>query len=352
MCSSNHPLPPKKVTGAPGYPLPTAQHPEIPGRRSLALLFPGRKAAASRGGDGRGGLGVRGTQRPGNRETEGSGGRERTGAAGGGGRSEDADCEMGRKEGSGGGRWGTRRRVTGGPGRGFGERGTGAVQPGPRPSRLRRLAGVTPEAGVRRAPLPHPAPGPELPDRAPRPSCRGQHPAGPGPATIRPLPLRSALPPRCGPGRLARRPEGARTAGERRAACHIPAGPAAPPAAAGIASEAGWSAGPGASARSRPRPPDSALGAPNGACAAPPRPRAQAPTAGPAPPTRPHPAPDSRFRPPLAPPSPRAGLSRLRPLSGPAPSLTLLLCPLTQGRLHLSRDASPQLTPLLSGLLD
>lgn len=80
---------------------------------------------------------------------------------------------MGRKEGSG--RWEVRNEETGLQGHwaeGSGNGGMGTVQPSP------RLA----SGGSRRAPLPHPASGPEHPGRAPCPSCRGQHPAGTEPS--------------------------------------------------------------------------------------------------------------------------------------------------------------------------
>lgn len=257
LCPRNNPLP-QKVTGAYRHlPCQPAQHPETP-RLSLACFsrrFGRRRGPGTRGGgNGRGG-----------RSEDGRrlrwGGRRGTGVG-----SEKTGFQGDRGEGSGNG-------------------GTGAVQPGPRPSRLSRLARVTPrqEAEGRHA---SPGAGLELRDRAPCPSCP---PASRRDApTIRPLPLRSALPPLRGPGGS---PGDLRAQGPQVGeGPPVTSPPARPPRPLQPASRQWPDGAPRRSLRPFwPRPPDSALGAPNGACAAPPdsvrmrRPRAP-PFASPTPP--------------------------------------------------------------------
>lgn len=160
LCPSNNPLPaPKKSLGhrvPPLQPHSTLTEPRASEPRPAFSWEEGCSPAGRRRG---GGWGFR------EAGVTGSGGVRETGEDGG----QRAGAGEGRTETA---RWGGRRGtrglgggergdgVSGGPGRAFGGRGfrgMGDVRPGPRPSRLRRLARVTPEAGVRRAPLPRPS---------------------------------------------------------------------------------------------------------------------------------------------------------------------------------------------------
>lgn len=184
MCPSNKPLPPKKSPwGTPYLPCNRTAPGPNPGRLSRALLFPGRKAAAPRGGDGEagGGSGSREAGGTGRRRGQGDG-RGRRGS--GRGREKGGRRLRDGEEGGEPGGWEVGNEETGFQGDRGERSGDGVLggwgSSGPAHARL-ALGGSRGSPRRQESEGRHclvPAPGPEQPDRTPCPSGRGQHPAG------------------------------------------------------------------------------------------------------------------------------------------------------------------------------